>query len=106
MLIERPLNATPRTQGAHSTNVNDKHYKVTADLSVTEAFLVKHSTAKIVFIVDTHCLENGYFVYKGASPKTYEACSLLEVSMLYAPRQSSLIHSCADSEGLFTGRSV
>jgi len=83
MLVERPLNATPRGRGARSTNVNDQHYKATTDLSVAEAFLEKHSTAKIVFIVDTHCLDNGYFVYKGASPKTYEACSLLEVSMLY-----------------------
>lgn len=43
-------------------------------------FLGRHPTAKIVLIVDTHCLDNGAFVYEGHSPETYKGCRLEEVS--------------------------
>ena len=46
----------------------------------TKTFLQEHPMAKIVVIIDTHCLENGAFVYTGSSPGTYEACSLKTVS--------------------------
>jgi hypothetical protein len=43
-------------------------------------FLDQHTTAKIVVIVDTHCLEEtGSFIYKGSTPETYEACRMKEV---------------------------
>ena len=83
MLAECSLNATPDTRGAKSINPNDQHYESTTDLSIAERFLKTHGTAKIIFIVDTHCLDNGYFVYTGANPETYKACSLIEVSVLY-----------------------
>ena len=35
--------------------------------------------AKIIVVVDTHCLENGSFVWTGDRPTAYEGCSLLEV---------------------------
>jgi hypothetical protein len=45
-------------------------------------FLDCHPTAKIVVIIDTHCLEEtGGFIYKGNTPDTYEACSMEEVSL-------------------------
>jgi len=75
--MECPLNATPAT--TDSNNVNDHLYKTTTDLSVAETFLKTHSTAKIVFIVNTHSLPDGFFVYVGDSPDTYKSCSLLEV---------------------------
>jgi hypothetical protein len=43
-------------------------------------FLKDHKTAKIVVIVDTHCLNNGAFVYTGNSPDSYLGCMLPEVS--------------------------
>jgi hypothetical protein len=43
-------------------------------------FLQDHPTAKIVVIVDTHCLDNGAFVYAGDSPDSYLGCMLPEVS--------------------------
>lgn len=43
-------------------------------------FFKRHPTAKIVIIVDTHCLDNGAFVYEGHSPETFKACGLDEVS--------------------------
>ena len=42
----------------------------------TKTFLQEHPMAKIVVIINTHCLENRAFVYTGNSPGTYEACSL------------------------------
>ena len=44
-------------------------------------FLKKYPTAKIVIVVDTHCLEeSGAFIWKGTTPDSYRACSLKEVS--------------------------
>jgi len=72
MLIERSLECSPTS--------NDKFFKRSKDTSLAENFLKKHKAAKIIVIVDTHCLENGYFVWTGDSPQDYRACSLLEVS--------------------------
>jgi hypothetical protein len=51
-------------------------------------FLAQYSYAKIIFIVDTHCLDNGFFVYKGESAANYQDCSLLEVSAYFPPHSS------------------
>lgn len=66
----------------------------TATDQVTE-FLIKYPTAKIVIVVEMHCLENGRFVWKGQSPTTYEACSLLEVCLPYISR-FPLSHASTD----------
>ena len=44
-----------------------------------DKFLAKYSLAKIIVIVDTHCLDNGFLVYKGNSPVDYEQCTLHQV---------------------------
>ena len=49
----------------------------------TEKFLREFPAAKIVVIIDTHCLDNGSFAYKGDSPGTYQGCGLLEVSLTH-----------------------
>jgi hypothetical protein len=54
--------------------------------SMAEEFLKKHPITKIVVVVDTHYLDNGYFVYTGDSPDTYKACSLKEASILFTRR--------------------
>ena len=77
MLVERPLNGT---QKEGPNDANDPLYQTTASPTAAVEFLKAHPTAKIIFIVDTHSADNGYFLYAGDSPKTYEACSLLEVS--------------------------
>jgi len=51
--------------------------------STAEKFLSSHLTAKIVVVVDTHCLDNGFLVYTGASTESYKACTLKEVSTTY-----------------------
>jgi hypothetical protein len=47
------------------------------------AFLNTNPMAKIIYVIDTHSIENGYLTYKGNSPKDYEACSLGEVCKCY-----------------------
>ena len=47
----------------------------------TKAFLRAHPVAKIVVVINMHCIDNGAFVYAGNNPNTYKACSLLEVSL-------------------------
>ena len=66
-----------------SLDGNGKQRKTPKDTSPAEQFLVAHSAAKIVIIIDTHCSENGYFVWTGTGDNDWKACSLLEVSMLY-----------------------
>ena len=45
-------------------------------------FLDHHSTAKIVVVVDTHCLEEtGGFIYGGDAPESYESCHMVHVSI-------------------------
>ena len=44
-------------------------------------FLKDHPTAKIIVIIDTHCLEeSGAFIWTGDSPETYRGSSLRRVS--------------------------
>jgi len=74
--MECPLNGVPV---AGPDDRNDRHYRTTRDRTAAESFLNRHPTAKILFIVDTHSLENGFFIYAGDSPQDYLACSLLEV---------------------------
>jgi hypothetical protein len=43
-------------------------------------FLARHPTAKIIIVLDTHCLsENGAFIWKGHSTETYLFCCMKEV---------------------------
>lgn len=44
-------------------------------------FLTKWESAKIVVVVETHCLDTGVFVWKGDEPANYQTCSFLEVSI-------------------------
>lgn len=50
--------------------------------SMAEAFVAAHPSAKLVFIIDTHCLENGHFVWTGKTPQDLSACELIEVHNL------------------------
>jgi len=42
-------------------------------------FLRNHLLAKIIVVIDTHCAENGSFVYKSSLPGRYETCQMDEV---------------------------
>src|SRR5882757_2533625 len=72
MVVER------RTDG--TDNSSDDGSKGSEDGLRAERFLEEHPMAKIVIIIDTHSMENGFFIWTGNSPEDYRACSLLEVS--------------------------
>ena len=71
--MERSVDGTP-------IDDNDSRYFKSKDTSLAERFLQHHSTVKIVVIVDTHCVENGYFAWNKNGGGDYESCSLFEVS--------------------------
>lgn len=84
--LEEPvvLRPKPREKAKGKGKATDGFEEVASGgLDLVTKFLDRHSTAKIVVAIDTHCLEeNGYFIYKGKNPQTYVACQLLEVSRL------------------------
>lgn len=75
MLVERAVD------GSDGTNY-DAGVTHSNDTSLAERFLSDHESAKIVVVVDTHSVDNGYFVWTGASAESYRACSLIEVCWL------------------------
>lgn len=48
-------------------------------LKAAEKFFTEFPQAKIVFVIDTHSLEDGRFLFRGHDPITYESCYLEEV---------------------------
>ena len=79
--------------GEEAVDVDLQQQRLTETSNEAETFLKRHRTAKIVVIIDTHCLdENGAFVYTGHSPDTYKACLLPEVSGVKLQRIHSLKH--------------
>ena len=62
------------------------------DTEAGEQFLKAQATANIVVVIDTHCIENGFFIYKGDSPENYAACSLLEVSATFPSKSFRISH--------------
>ena len=63
-------------------NVGSSFREVLDPVASARAFLETHHSAKIVVVIDTHCLENGAFIYEGNSPSTSKAYFLPEVSAL------------------------
>ena len=58
-----------------------RHKQLVDPVGEVRDFLSKHPMAKIIVVVDTHCLENRSFVWKGDTPMSYQGCLLLEVSL-------------------------
>ena len=53
------------------------------------------TTARIVVIIDTHCLEEtGAFIYEGSVPDSYEACCMEEVSSVQSGVTVSITSEC------------
>jgi len=70
--------------------------------AMAEELLERYPTAKIVVVIDTHCLDNGYFVYTGNSPETYKACSLKEAGISCTMRYT-ISHLLTVPSGLHPG---
>lgn len=66
----------------------------------------RHTTAKVVVIIDSHAMDNGYFAWTGTKGGHISACSLLQVrkaslslcSVLSHPLQ--LLEDCSP-DGIF-----
>jgi hypothetical protein len=78
MLMEVALDSSAK-QAADDTDDDGDAVK-TQTPEAAEEFLAEHPTAKIVVVIDTHCLENGFFVWRGAGSDML-ACTLYEVSV-------------------------
>lgn len=76
MRIDTSLEGYKR--GAHGFGGSDMQ-ELKDPLNKVAAFLERYTSAKIIVIIDTHCLDGGFFAYKGSSPATYQGCSLEEV---------------------------
>ena len=48
-------------------------------VKVVDKFLECYTTAKIIIVIDTHAVENGWFAYGGDTPSDYKTCCLEEV---------------------------
>jgi hypothetical protein len=62
----------------------DKSQEIGRDLAMADAFLKRHPTAKIIVIVDTHCLaETGFFIWGGTDAASYKASCLEDVCTVW-----------------------
>ena len=75
---ETPVAKTHKSKGKGKLGHNDDE-----PIEEVVKFLTKWESAKIVVVVETHCLESGVLIWKGNEPANYETCSLFEVSMCY-----------------------
>ena len=87
MYIEHVLGV----EDAKADAPEDKDYDVVNDPSAAMAFLEARPMARIVVVIDTHCLDNGFFVYVGTDPVSLRGCSLLEVCFPIAPAIHTLL---------------
>ena len=70
-----------RLDGTKTGTVNMAQYGGRVSSEGAARFLAANKTAKIVVVIDTHCLEEtGSFVWRGSEPCDYEACLLPHVS--------------------------
>jgi hypothetical protein len=103
MLLESKLDVCGPARQEYGDN-DDEDIVTTTSSDAAESFLKEHPAAKIVIVIDTHCLTTGSFVWKGNRPENYEACSLFEVSAtLRSAFSSSLVLTFTDTKGLFGG---
>jgi hypothetical protein len=77
-------------EGAQADPKKKKCGKTAKAVAAAVKFMKQWVTAKIIVIIQTHCLEGGAFVWRGDSPATYEGCSLLEVELCSISRHAIL----------------
>ena len=76
--------------GSESGKVMHQQSFGMVDATGAAEFLAAHATAKIVVIIDTHCIEeSGSFLWRGDKPKDYEACGMDEVGNVYSEISST-----------------
>ena len=66
-----------------SQHTNVKGVKAKKDMRATSSFFKEHPTAKMITVIDSHSLDNGFFAWKRTPGGEVEACRLYEVSIVY-----------------------
>lgn len=103
MLMEVALD-TAAQQAADDEGYRADNIITTDTSEAAEDFLQEHLMAKIVVVIDTHCLENGFLLWRGTTADDYKACTLLEVSTM--DHHISRANISIDLEGLHPVRGL
>jgi hypothetical protein len=74
----------PSVEKAKPTKKGRAKHKKPTDIELACNFLRDHQTAKIIFTIDTHCLEeNGLLIYSDTEHDGLGACTLEKVSDMW-----------------------
>ena len=80
--MEIALDTAARLPG-DDHEANDQATTITRDPRAAERFLKEFANYKLVIIVDTHCAESGFFLWKGKIDGEFETSPLLPVSIIH-----------------------
>lgn len=80
--LQESFKDSSSTSGSGEKRKRTSHGTRKDPVSMVADFLNQNETAKIIYIIDTHSLDNGFLAYTGETPQDYMACSLEEVSFL------------------------
>jgi len=82
MLMDVALDVDAKlvTGDGDGDDVDDPMIRTKSSLAA-EDFMKEFPTAKIVVVIDTHCSESGFFLWKGDRNGDYETSPLLPVSV-------------------------
>lgn len=90
MLLEAPLDRKSQPRRT------DKSAREATD------FLLDHPTAKIVVVIDTHCLDNGYYIWsRDGNTNDFQACEMEEASSMRSTGPSLSSHRHRSSRTAF-----
>lgn len=98
MLMEVALDVAA-TQAADAFDLQDVNTITTDTPETAGTFLMDHPTAKIIVVIDTHCIDNGFLLWRGTTAENLLACSLSEVSTVNY-QLPSCPNTVIDPEGL------
>jgi len=63
--------------GSSTGSISRKKQDGRIDAAGAAKFLAKHVTAKIIVVIDMHCMqESGLFIWSGDKPETFQSCTL------------------------------
>lgn len=79
MEVALDLETLPVPNASHG---NKSGMAVTNSSRVAEKFLEENPDSKILIVIDTHCGDSGFFVWKGDPKGDFETTPLLPVSVI------------------------
>lgn len=84
LLVQVKLDGKAYSEKHHvSFGVMPDGKKIVRTMKDIEAFLKRYPTARVLVVVSTHSLDDGYFVWKGSTRlRRFEGCHLGPVGVL------------------------